>query len=88
MTLSNYQCYYCPFTTDDEDQYVRHGVKNHLYLPIFPGEGDLAKHGLSRQGKPWEKYNITVKEAERRLGIWAEKESRNRNNNNSKKEQQ
>ena len=43
MTLSVCQCYYCPFTTYDEDQYVRHGVKNHLYLPIFPGEGDRLK---------------------------------------------
>ena len=60
----NYQCYYCSFQTEDEDQYVRHGVKNHLYLPIFPGEADLERHNLTPQGKPWEKYNITTREAE------------------------
>ncbi len=90
IMILTYQCYYCPFKPDDESQYIKHGVKYHLYLPVFPGEADLAKHGLAPQGKPWEKYNITVEEADRRLRAWAEKGSkgsnRHQNNNNSKKE--
>lgn len=73
MTLTTYSCYYCPYNTDDENQYLRHGVRNHLYLPLFPNEGDLERHKLTPQGKSWEKSNITVEEANRRLRTWAEK---------------
>jgi hypothetical protein len=40
MTLI-FQCYFCPYETEDEDQYIRHGAKYHLYLPMFPNEAYL-----------------------------------------------
>jgi hypothetical protein len=83
MTLT-YQCYFCPYKTEDEDQYLRHGVRSHLYLPMFPNEADLERYNLTPQGKPWEKSKITEEEAERRLQAWAEKRDRHRNNNRKK----
>jgi hypothetical protein len=71
--MKYYQCYYCPFQTDEEEQYVAHGVRTHPFIPLFPGEADLAKRKLTPQGKPWEKYNITLAEAEKRLALWAAK---------------
>lgn len=87
MTLT-YQCYYCPYNTDDEDQYLRHGVRYHLYLPMFPNEVDLERHNLTPQRKPWEKSKITVEEAERRLRACAEKHGRPRNGNNGKRKKE
>jgi hypothetical protein len=86
MTLT-YQRYYCPYKTDDENQYLRHGARYHLYLPMFPNEADPQRYNLAPQGKPWEKSKITVEEAERRLSAWAEKrgEKRGKNGNNQKK---
>lgn len=80
----NYQCYYCSFQTagqemEDEDQYIEHGVKNHLYRPMFPGEADLAKRKLIPQGKRWEKYDITIEEVDKKLAAWAAKTKKKRN---------
>jgi hypothetical protein len=87
MTLTNYQCYFCPFKIDNENQYLRHGAGYHLYLPMFPNEADLQRYNLIPQSKPWEKSKITVEEAERRLQAWAEKHGRPRNGNNHKRKE-
>jgi hypothetical protein len=69
-----YRCYYCyRFETDNESKYITHGVNEHLYKPLFPNEVEIIKYNLPPQGKPWEKCNITVKEANDRLSKWAEK---------------
>jgi hypothetical protein len=53
--LSLFQCYHCnSFQTNDETDYVRHGVKHHLYKPMFPSKTDLRRHRLEPQGKSWE----------------------------------
>jgi hypothetical protein len=50
-----FQCYYCnTLQTNDEKEYVEHGVKHHLYKPVFPSKADLEKHRLQAQGKKWE----------------------------------
>jgi hypothetical protein len=53
--VSLYQYYHCDnFQTNEETDYVRHGVKHHLYKPMFPSKVDLERHGLKPQGKSWE----------------------------------
>jgi hypothetical protein len=53
--MSLFQCYHCDnFETNDEQEYVRHGVKHHLYKPMFPSKADLERHRLKPQGKSWE----------------------------------
>jgi hypothetical protein len=32
---------------------MKHGVRSHLYLPMFPNEADLQRYGLNPQGKHW-----------------------------------
>jgi hypothetical protein len=50
-----FECYHCDsFQTKEELEYVRHGVKHHLYKPMFPSKPDLERHGLKPQGKSWE----------------------------------
>ena len=90
MTLTNYyQCYFCTYKIDGENQYLRHGARYHLYLPIFPNEADLQRYNLTPQGKPWEKSKITVEEADGRLSAWAEKrgEKRGKNGNTQKRKE-
>jgi hypothetical protein len=70
-----------PYKTNDESQYLKHGVRSHLYLPMFPYEAHLQRYGLKPQGKHWEKSKITVEEAERRLQAWAEIHNSPRNGN-------
>jgi hypothetical protein len=68
-----YKCYYCDYSTEREDMYLRHGVVEHTYKPIYPNEVELQKYNLTPQGKPWEHFNMTVEEADERLRRWAEK---------------
>lgn len=75
-----YKCYHCTdFSTNDEHEYLKHGVKNHLYKPLFPNETELERYNLKPQNKPWEKCNITEEEAMERLAIWVEKRIREEN---------
>lgn len=69
-----YKCYYCiQLSTNDEDEYLRHGAQNHLYKPLFPNQTELERYDLRPQNKPWEKCNITENEAKDRLARWVEK---------------
>lgn len=79
-----YQCYYCNgFSTNIENEYLRHGAKEHLYKPLFPNKTELTQYNLTAQDKPWEKPIRTEKEAEEHLARWAEK----RTNEELKQEQ-
>jgi CDP-glycerol glycerophosphotransferase (TagB/SpsB family) len=72
-----YKCYHClQFSTNDEKEYLGHGVQNHLYKPLFPNETELECYSLRPQNKPWEKCNITEEEAKERLASWVEKRIR------------
>jgi hypothetical protein len=73
MTESYYKYYYCIFSTDFEDEYIKHGVLEHLYKPMFPNPTDLILYNLAPQGKSWEKPLCSEEEAERRLVRWVEK---------------
>jgi hypothetical protein len=50
-----YPCYYCPYGMNYEDDYERHVVKYHSGRPAYPNKAEIAKHGLTPQGKDWEK---------------------------------
>jgi hypothetical protein len=72
-----YQCYHCNnFSTNIEDQYLRHGAREHLYKPLFPNATELVKYNLVPQGKNWEKPLRTEAEAREHLARWAEKRIR------------
>jgi hypothetical protein len=51
--ISEYQCYYCDFKTDDEHNYENHVVLIHD-RPAYPNEAEIEKSGLEPQGKKWE----------------------------------
>jgi hypothetical protein len=69
-----YQCYHCNnFSTNIEEEYLRHGAKEHLYKPLFPNETELTQYNLTAQNKPWEKPIRTEEEVEEHLARWAEK---------------
>jgi hypothetical protein len=40
---------------------------------MFPNDAELERYRLKPQNQPWEKYNITEKEAWEKLARWAEK---------------
>jgi hypothetical protein len=74
---SYYKCYHCAhFSTNLESEYLKHGVQNHLYKPLFPNETELKRYNLRPQNKPWEKCSITEEEAIDRLAGWVEKRIR------------
>jgi hypothetical protein len=52
-----YKCYHsnCKFTTDDQEDYERHGALKHLENPLlYPSRYEIEKYGLTPQGKEWE----------------------------------
>ena len=51
--ISEYQCYYCDFKTDDEYDYENHVVLIHD-RPAYPNQAEIEKGGLKPQGKDWE----------------------------------
>lgn len=80
-----FRCYYCThFSTDEENEYLKHGAQNHLYKPLFPNQTDLERYNLRPQNKPWEKCKITEEEAEERLARWAEKRLKEENKRKEK----
>jgi hypothetical protein len=53
-TLS-YNCYYCDYGTDDNQDYQRHTISKHgLRHPCYPSSTDIEKLKLKPQGKKWE----------------------------------
>ncbi len=54
-TLS-YNCYYCDYGTDKQNDYQRHTIGKHgLGHPCYPSLADIYKLKLKTQGKEWEK---------------------------------
>lgn len=55
-----YSCYVCAkdgddFSTDIEDEYVRHGGDHYPNTLLYPTKTEIEKYGLKPQGKPWER---------------------------------
>lgn len=67
------RCYYCNFSTNFEDEYLKHGVAKHYGKPLFPNEPEMIKYELEPQNRHWEKPYGTLEEAKERLALWAEK---------------
>jgi hypothetical protein len=54
-TAKQFQCYYCDFKTNRNDQYEDHTINKHGQgHPCYPSKADLEKLGLKAQGKSWE----------------------------------
>ena len=48
-----FQCYYCIYGTNDEDDYKHYVVMTHD-RSAFPNRTEIEKSGLKPQGKEWE----------------------------------
>jgi len=52
----SYNCYYCDYGTDKQNDYQRHTIGKHgLGHPCYPSLADIYKLKLKTQGKEWEK---------------------------------
>ena len=71
--MTYYNCYYCNYHTDWEQQYIEHGMLKHKFKPIFPNQAELERHHLEPQGQRWEQPFMTEEQAKENLAIWAEK---------------
>jgi hypothetical protein len=55
MASGQFQCYYCNFKTNSNDEYEGHTMMKHgKGHPCYPSKADLEKLGLKAQGKDWE----------------------------------
>ena len=55
MASGQFQCYYCNFKTNSNDEYEGHTMMKHGKChPCYPSKADLEKLGLKAQGKDWE----------------------------------
>ena len=79
--MGNFACYYCNFSTDFEDVYLKHGVTKHYCKPLFPNESEMIKYELEPQNRKWEKPYGTLEEAKERLAKWAEKRRKQEHEN-------
>ena len=50
----NFDCYYCNYKTNTEDEYERHVITKHSGKPCYPGKADLEKFRIVGKGKSWE----------------------------------
>ena len=51
----DYPCYYCSYSTNNEDEYEQHVVLRHPGKLAYPNKAEIEKSGLKGQGKEWEK---------------------------------
>ena len=50
----SFECYYCNFKTDMENQYRRHVVNNHHNKAAYPTKAEIESLGLESKGRHWE----------------------------------